>query len=219
MKRVILVAGKARSGKDTTAKIIKEMIVQGLEVEIFSFASPMKEIISDTFSISLNELDSLKNAQEGIEFGFYVDRLEREHHTTFRTLLQRFGTEAMKRQFGDNVWVELMHRKIKESRADVIIIPDWRFKTESEYLLNFDDEFKVITCEVKREGLVNKSKHQSEIDLEDVDKDYVIHNDGQCLSSIEHWVDFMLTQEGLVYTPNYENNYLYDKFKVQGDYK
>ncbi len=222
MKRVILISGKARSGKDTTAKIIKDSIVEGLEVEVLSFAEPLKDIIATTMGISLEQLDYFKNECSKILINTIDVGVEPRHYletTDYRKILQRFGTEAMKKHFGNDIWSKIMYDKIKKSRADVIIISDWKFKSESDYLLNFDDEFKIITCEVIRENQSFNSQHQSEIDLEEVDKDYIIQNDGRDFKSIKVMVEFMLKQEDLSYCTTYTNNYLCDYFKVHKVHK
>ena len=36
----------------------------------------------------------------------------------------------MKKWFGNDVWANLLNQRIKDSTADVIIIPDWRFEIE-----------------------------------------------------------------------------------------
>lgn len=189
MKTVILIKGLKRSGKDTTADIMVRMLQGKHSVSKLSFAEPMKEIIADTFEISLSELDALKNQQELMEYGFKIDRSIREHTSNFRILLQRFGTEAMKKQFGDNVWVELAYNKI---HSDITIISDWRFKNELEYLKSKGD-VKVITVQVIRAGQENTDTHISERDLDDVKCDFILENITDEVEVLECQIDAMLT--------------------------
>ena len=57
MKNVLLINGLPRSGKDTLA----DYLVDKYNYTKLSFAAPMKAIISNTFDISLDELDAYKN--------------------------------------------------------------------------------------------------------------------------------------------------------------
>ena len=63
MKKLILINGLKRSGKDYTAELIEEIIG---DIGIVSFAEPMKKIISETFNISLEQLEDYKNDELGI---------------------------------------------------------------------------------------------------------------------------------------------------------
>ena len=187
MKTVILIKGAKRSGKDTTADIMLRLM-QCYSATRLSFAEPMKEIMADTFDISLSELDALKNQQEPMNYGFEIDRGVREHTSNFRQILQRFGTEAMKKQFGDDVWAELLYNKI---HSDITIVSDWRFKSELEYLKSKDD-VKVITVEVVRVGQINKDTHISERDLDDVKCDFKLENITGEMEVLECQVDAMI---------------------------
>jgi len=95
MKHIILIGHKKRQGKDTFANMLADLTGG----KIIRFADPMKQIIADTFSITLEELEKLKNDEQ---FLMHVC-----HHQTYRDILQRFGSEAMKKQFGSDVWADL----------------------------------------------------------------------------------------------------------------
>ena len=161
---VILIGYKKRSGKDTVANIISNYV----ECQKLSFAQPLKEILADTLNISLSELEDKKNNNETINwFNGYI---------SFRQLLQRFGNGKMKTFFGKDVWVKLTESKIKD---DLVVISDFRFKEEYEYLKKFH---KVITIKVERD-LKNDDKDESENDLNDFKFDYVINNNGTLIET------------------------------------
>ena len=135
-KTIIVISGAKRSGKDYSASLIKKELESiGKSVEIIHFADPLKQIIATSFDISLEKLDELKNESDRIKlntalYGEYtLDTL-----TDFRILLQRFGSEAMKPVFGDDVWGDLARKSIDKSDSDYIIIPDFRFIKELDSL-------------------------------------------------------------------------------------
>lgn len=192
MKTVILIKGLKRSGKDTTADIMVRKLQGKHIVSKLSFAEPMKEIIADTFNVSIGTIETVKNEDSThpilcearpLGGGHYI-----RFHTDMRLILQRFGTEAMKKQFGDDVWVELTYKKII---SDIIVISDWRFKSELEYLKKQSD-VKVITVQVVRAGQISTDTHISERDLDDVKCDFVLYNITGELENLECQIDALL---------------------------
>lgn len=157
---VILVSGYKRAGKDYCSSLVATQLANmSLTTELLSFAAPMKRIIATTFGISLEQLDEYKNdSYDTCRLQHWSeDTLDTE--TDFRSILQNFGTEAMKPEFGDNVWGELMANNLRKSDADVVIIPDYRYDLEADYLIS--QGFNVTTLHVRS---VNKSTdtHSSE---------------------------------------------------------
>ena len=131
MKQVILINGPMRSGKDFLGSLLyHEFTRTGLEPEIVSFANPLKQIIANTFYISLQQLDDYKNDEDM----YVVTKTPMDdtvlEASTYREILQRFGTEGMKPIFGNDVWGKLMFNSIEKSKTNVIIITDFRFDEE-----------------------------------------------------------------------------------------
>lgn len=167
--KVILVSGKKRSGKDFTASLLRdELIARGKTVAIMSFAEPMKDIIYSIFEVSFTEGEALKNQLEPIDYGFKVDRDTREHSTTMRKLLQRFGTDTMKKYFGDDVWSELLYKRAESIDADYVLVPDFRFKCE--------DHPRATTIRINSNKCDMEDTHPSETELDDYSFDYVLDN-------------------------------------------
>lgn len=155
MKQIIIINGKKRAGKDYIANILKEKLGN---CEIMHYADALKQIISETFEISLEELDNYKN--ENVEIIF------NNRKTTFRRILQCFATEAIKPVFGNNIWKRIVLEKIKETNAEYIIIPDFRFP----------EEYIEGSLTVKVLGGDSNDTHISEIALNDFKFDYIIDN-------------------------------------------
>ncbi len=178
---VIQMLGQAGSGKDWTAAQLKAYFESlGKTVEVLAYANPMKRIISTIFGISLEKLDQYKNSPE--EFFIHVDSMSNQknlHTTNFRHVLQLFGNEGMKSEFGDEVWTNLMKSNINQSLNDIIIISDCRFNVE------LDAFPEALTIRVLNQALKAPMKHSSEIELADFEPTLVFNNTGHSASK-EH---------------------------------
>ena len=178
MAKLILVSGKKRSGKDYTTSLIAESLrSRGHSVEVKPFAEPMKQIMSVIFGVSLGTIETAKN--EPHNFPIVMTQSNTESNavrfsTDMRQILQRFGSEAMKPIFGDNVWVKLMDQYVQSSKADFIIVPDFRFLIE--YIPS------AVTVRIKCNLAESSDQHASEIELDDFVFDYVLNNDNQQLT-------------------------------------
>lgn len=156
MSKIILISGKARSGKDTSAQILKEIIENdGKKVLIAHYADLLKYICKTFFN-----WDGKKD-EKG------------------RTLLQKVGTETIRKQNPD-YWVEFLAEFIAmfEDEWDYIIICDVRFPNEIETMKLYD--YDVATLRVNRinfeSDLTDEQKdHMSEIALDDYDFDCTIN--------------------------------------------
>lgn len=186
MLKVILVSGLKRSGKDFVSAKMQSLIGGSI---VMAFAEPLKDIIATTMSVSKDELEEYKNNGEHIftHSEIYMnDTRDKEPFTNFRLILQRFGTEAMKKHFGDDVWVHLLATKLPDD--GVVIVSDWRFKREFEVLSKLA---KVYTVRVDDVNLTTDDLHPSETELEDFNFNVRIDNsnkDDRVFADILHFV-------------------------------
>ena len=178
---VIQLLGQARSGKDWTTSQLKAYFEsQGKSVEIMSYAAPMKRIAATLFDITLEELDNYKN--HPLEYVIDITQLSDFkvpvdiHNTNFREFLQRLGNQAMKPEFGDDVWAKLMQSNIDQSSADIIIIPDCRFNVELEAVGG-------VTVRVVNNSLPPPMNHASELELLHYATMYSINNTNYSITS------------------------------------
>ena len=179
---VIQLLGQARSGKDyTAAKLQKTFNSVGVSAEVMSYAAPMKRIAAVLFGISLEQLDIYKNSSDRFPINL-IDMTDGNHgfDTNFREFLQRLGNDAVKPEFGDDVWAKLALKNIKESTSDVIIMSDCRFNVELEAVGG-------VTIRVLNQSLPEPMNHPSELELRAYETDYVIDN-----------TDYKLTDEQIV---------------------
>ena len=149
MNKIILVSGKAESGKTLTSNIIKSKLESlGYRVLIVSFASYLKFISEKYF-----KWDGKKD-----ENG--------------RSLLQHLGTNVVRKKNPD-FWVKTVYDFVYtfENEFDYFIADDTRFKNEISYFQE-RDPFSYFSIRVERIDFENsltteQRKHDSEVDLDD----------------------------------------------------
>ena len=218
VKKVILINGLARSGKDTTAKIIKEELTkQGYSVKVLAFADKLKDMVCEMFNISRDELDDYKNTKVDIgvedfyERGCYIDL------TDFRTFLDVFGNKIAKTLGGESVWADIVLNNIQNSEEEYFIVPDFRFfieydvfhihnydwyDTNADYFGNINLEetpFNITTVQVQRD--VPKLDLESAKALDDFMFEYTLDNNSD-LTSLQGNIKELL---GKILQENKEN--------------
>ena len=120
MPRIIGIAGKKRSGKDTAADIIDEY--SNNKVKTFAFATILKEVVQKVFIISDEQMIDLKEV-----------KIERLGYSP-RQLLQNSGDHF--RKVNPNVFTDYMEHNISShTESDItIIITDVRFDDECMFI-------------------------------------------------------------------------------------
>lgn len=164
MKKIILISGKARSGKDYCAKLLKNKLEkESYKVVIDRFAKYIKSYLKDYYG-----WNGVKDEE-------------------YRHKLQWLGTERIKQDLN----FKSFHAKrltedfqIFENEFDYFIVSDTRFPDEIYTMLSAFGKDKVITVRVNRidkdvtKDLGELSKHSSEVALDDFKFDYTFINDG-----------------------------------------
>ncbi len=198
MKTIILINGAKRSGKDFTASLLEEKLYAKKKI---SFATPLKQIMADTFGMSLEQMETMKNdyADYDMQFMAYPNNQPSVNFGSmnFRTLLQRFGTEGMKPTFGESVWADITANESLdwfEQGIDYVIIPDFRFNIESETIKALQsDTIKVVTLKIRNDDINTEDAHSSERELDDYVFDYTINNTGYSPNLGEYVDSFIST--------------------------
>lgn len=189
----IAISGKARSGKDTSARMIKKFLNDKFfTVSKFAFADDIKVIAKILFPI-LTE-DQLYGDSVNRDFTVCKD-------TTIRKLAQEIGKFG--RNFDENIWAKNTLYKVKTSKAFCKIISDLRFV--NEYNLLKENDFKLIR--IKRDIDYGLSKEQykdiSEVDqdnLLDEQFDLVINNNGSVHdleAKLKHFIGGLILSENV----------------------
>ena len=183
MKRIILGFGhKRQRGKDTACDYL---------VDRYGF-------VKDSFAFSLKEGIGI------IVFGlsdFQLNDPKQKHiidecwGLSPRDILQRAGTDAMRKIFGENIWVNTLVRRLKsgELKNKNICICDCRFENEITAIKNLGG----IVVRIDRNFLFDPlvDNHPSEIDCDNYNNwDYIVDNNGD-FNFLYSQIEEILTKE------------------------
>lgn len=175
MSKVILLGGKKRVGKNTAESYLKEFLeTQGFSVATVSFAEPLKDMVAMIFDVTVADVEYYKNNPNKTWIELINSNNQVVHQTDFRRVLQKFGTEVRNAYLGRNFWINLAKEKVLTSRADYVIISDWRFIHEAQEMLK---DFDTKTIVIHKDTGVTDS-HASEKELESFIPDYFVTNEG-----------------------------------------
>lgn len=179
---VIGITGRMKSGKNQVAEYIKECIeerakkpgstLRRFKVKIYAFADPLKECLINTFGIHRSAVYT----QEGKASMSY------RWGMTYREMLQKFGTDAVRKNLHDDAWIFAMDNYISNITEDtILIIPDVRFKNEARLCDNYGWVVNVVRPSIVTKWMKFKEAlhlvHPSEQPLTSRYYDYEIVND------------------------------------------
>jgi len=202
MKNLISCSGKINSGKDTVCSIIQYLVIQketGITESFEKFRGSTLEMLSPYQNKKMaGKLKQVASILTGIPVEKFEDQefkkteMSSEWGMTYRTFLQKLGTEAIRNGLHEDTWLNAFWIDYKPFKTVSLalgqsvnldnfpieypnwIITDVRF--ENEY--NSVKERGGLMIKVERPGIETQS-HASETGLDDItDWDWVIHNDG-----------------------------------------
>lgn len=163
LKKIFIVSGKARNGKDTICNYIKEIVEEkNLKIINLSFGSYIKEYVK-----KITGWDGSEETKE-----------------TVRTILQQVGTEVVRDNIDENFFVKRLIDDIKVYSYffDIVTVSDARLVNEIEIpKAVFKD---VVSINVERTNFesnlsLKEQKHRTETGLDNYNNyDYKIINSG-----------------------------------------
>lgn len=167
MKTCILIAGRAGTGKDTSSLIMDSYFIRDRRFKstISSFAGELKEV--------------------AVKMGWDGKKDDRG-----RKLLQDLGKVG--REYDINIWAKKLIEYVLFD-YDLIIIPDWRFPNEYQYVWNYFDRVYRIRLEApSRESLKGTDRYNdvSEISLP---SGYI--TDKEAVRVNHSWYEFVVPNE------------------------
>lgn len=179
----ILISGRAGVGKTTSASILGQLLHKEYSIHLESFATGVKN------TAAMMGWDGKKDARG-------------------RKLLQDIGRVA--REYNEDVWVKqaLSRASNSFSLSDIVIVDDWRFPNEFNFLNN-TKTLQVVKVRIEspeREMLKGTPEYNdiSETSLPDFSEcpadasiyfDYIIFNDGDLLqleNKMQHLSKFIV---------------------------
>lgn len=178
MIKLIGITGRARSGKDTVAGYMEDMIPCSVR---YSLASPIKRAV-----FSMLEADKLAEQRELMERK--EDTIDWLGHSP-RELLQVFGTEGAREHLGEDFWLKFLDRFCQNTREleatfndddevypIYVLVPDVRFNNEAKHIK--DKEGIVIKVQGGEDRSKDVRDHASEKGISIRYVDHIIENDG-----------------------------------------
>jgi hypothetical protein len=167
---IVGLLARKRHGKDTVA----DYLVSNYGYEKYSFANPIKRGCMELFGFTEEQV-----------FGDLKEVVDPLWGCTPRSILQVLGTELLqydiqqyipsfKDQIGRKVWVKSFNKYYTNNPDKNISIADVRFIHEA-------DEIKTlggIIIKVVRPGMPDNDSHASEVELDEIEFDHLVLNDG-----------------------------------------
>lgn len=164
MISIIGVAGKARSGKDTVANLLRSKIHGTYR---YSFATPIKLMVEALPGMPLHQTLEDEGRKEEI-----IPDLGR----SYRYLWQTLGTEWGRHQVHPDIWLICAGRWLAV-HGPGMIVGDVRFENEADWIRSQGG----CIVHVVREGcatIEGSATHQSEVGIESKYSDYTLWNTG-----------------------------------------
>lgn len=159
MITVIGLTGRARVGKDTTARFITS-VRGGYQ---YSFADPLRSMLKAGFGIDMND-------------PYWQDRKEQiipAIGKSPREMMQTLGTEWGRNMVSEDVWLTLAKQKLLSSGPGMVIA-DVRFDNEAEWVRAVGGRI----IHVQRDQAERVKQHASEVGVAQLPGDGLILNNG-----------------------------------------
>lgn len=165
--RLIGLAGRKRSGKDTVGRLIDKLATTPTDVTPLSFAGPMRDGIAVMFGIDMSDA---QERETPVLLG-----VSRRH------LMQTLGTEWGRQLIHPDLWLHVLEQRMvdvfsDEDHGDVplVIVTDVRMPNEAELIRRHGGQ----VWRVERPGLAATDTHVSEVPLPDQYVDLTVMNTG-----------------------------------------
>jgi hypothetical protein len=177
--KIIILTGKAQSGKDTSAIFIKKLMEsKGIKSKLYPLAEPLKRICSEMFGLSedqcwgsnaekdTNTLIKWKNLPlcRGKLAKLMLDKYPKtiDDYMTARELMQVLGTDIF-RKIDQDCWSRSILNQIIKDQIGCAIISDARFPNELDFFIKHDP----IVIRLTRNVLNNSHESETALDAYD----------------------------------------------------
>lgn len=177
---IILLRGFSHSGKD----FIGSILCAKYNYQRYAFADSLKKMIA----LSTNcPLDTLHSQQGKLEIC--------KNDPQKRTYRQILIDEALRlRTMNSDIFVDYCCREIKQYESTDVVITDWRYSNELEFIKMQFPHYKIVPVHIVRTDQARSPVDDiSEYQLIDRTTDYVLYNnmDDTIYSQIDKLIDYI----------------------------
>lgn len=147
---IIGISGKKGAGKDAVCNVLLHHFKNSVRI---AFADALKEEVAKACGRTVRFIE--------------------ENKPNFRLILQGWGTDYRRKLCDENYWINEWLRKVYQTTATLVVVPDVRFQNEAAIIKELGGE----VWRVFRKGLESDDTHASETDMDKFRYDTEIHND------------------------------------------
>lgn len=181
MKRIILLSGEKRSGKDTVGEMIFDILRSAGQNPVkTAFGNKLKEasaaLVNIIYGTNVFTVDQFSD--EAVRQGDYpfAKHMWNGKQICLRTVLQQFGTEVCRTHIDPDIWVNAVIKFIRGVDNDTVIITDARFPNEIDMIVTAFPNAEIMSILIKRPGLNHADTHASESFFAQMEKDGMYSN-------------------------------------------
>lgn len=172
MTTILGLLGPAGSGKSLAAK----HLVNRYGAKVYTLAAPLKELVGSAFGLSH---DQLYGSQES------KGRVDERYNVSPRWLLQRIGTEGIRKVFGPDFWWEYLLKRVAQDKPRFAVCDDVRFENEAAGLRSAGGRIvKLVNTSLRPQ-----SSHASENEWMHAPHDFTIPHDGETIEQLTLQLD------------------------------
>lgn len=190
--RLIGLLGPKGAGKSTVA----DYLTEHYGAYVYSFASPLKEIIRLAFDMKREQLYGTQEQKETVDPRYNVSP---------RWLMTRIGTEGVRQVLGKNFWIEQTLRDIGSDACELAVVDDVRFLNEAQYVrMGYDVDGRegaghgvVWLLDPRGYMTPEQAEHESEADWVTAPCDEIIRPERRDLDLLYRLVDEKCAKIGL----------------------